>query len=490
MEKIPSFTYFDYRYLNFYKFNAHPSNFQTYRCTNTSIAHVTESIYLYAVRVIVNTKETQLIPGNDEDCIQKIDIGLNYWWNHWDRSSTFVGLTIFFLGNHKNNDLSWCHIQCVKPTKKLSKQFCYTSGYLVNNIPQQDVRIFKHDNVIYLHTLDLEYLCKLEVDISNKRVNIQQLNISLPKVDLSGINQQILQIKSLDNNEMFVRYIDWFLEYGTRIFGVLFDTSKKSSLGGSTLIMKYYNNTIPYDQFKFRGYGCYDNKNPDDISKYGTNYGIMPGFSLSTPHVTLENNLIIGCGHSKIHSDIEKYPYLEKSKIDLFRKNLYQDYKAEFGDKYIRHLGTGWAPNGCQGFIYMLYFYIVNGNELKNEKNHPGSMKISDSFLPLFLSTKEIDGPLDQNYKFSLIFPMGLARDNDKIIITAGEGDFYSVALEFKISDILDLCQYDVRNLDLRNYNYNILAYVNNHQFYMSETLRNIKQKMQQVGGKKYKLIK
>lgn len=69
---------------------------------------------------------------------------------------------------------------------------------------------------------------------------------------------------------------------------------------------------------------------------------------------------------------------------------------------------------------------------------------LSDSFLPLLINA--------DFYKFSLTFPVGLIQEDDKIIVTAGDGDFYSTVFEFKISEVINLCVYNARNLDLRKY--------------------------------------
>lgn len=85
------------------------------------------------------------------------------------------------------------------------------------------------------------------------------------------------------------------------------------------------------------------------------------------------------------------------------------------------------------GDKYMLYFFIIYDNDTK--------MKMSDCYLPISYFT---DG-----YKFSLIFPAGLEVIDDRVIVTAGEGDFYSVFLDFNLNEVLKLCVHDATQLDL-----------------------------------------
>jgi hypothetical protein len=215
---------------------------------------------------------------------------------------------------------------------------------------------------------------------------------------------------------------------------------------------------INYENYIILGNGSYDNGIQDDKELLGTNYGIMPGFSFATPHISINDDILLGVGHIKIHSD-EKYKYIPDSNIDIFRRNLYIQMKKRFGSRYIRHLGTG----NCEGYIYMLYFYII-----LNYKTENYQMKLSDGprpppslpgqDLPIYNGSKYPDSIYDLNYKFSLIFPTGLERTNDTtIVVTCGEGDFYATALTFDLNQVINSCYYDIKNLDLRQYTYNII---------------------------------
>lgn len=127
----------------------------------------------------------------------------------------------------------------------------------------------------------------------------------------------------------------------------------------------------------------------------------------------------------------------------------------------------------------MMYFYIVNINNTVNNN----SMYISDGYLPIYLSNYE------DNYKFSLIFPMGLTKNEDKLIVTCGEGDYYSNVLEFSVNDVINLCKYDASNLDLTNYNYNIIGYFSNNNYYVAPSLKDILIKNENSDNQTYKSL-
>jgi hypothetical protein len=177
---------------------------------------------------------------------------------------------------------------------------------------------------------------------------------------------------------------------------------------------------------------------------FGINYGISPALSLGSPCIIIDD-YYLGVGHIKIHSNIDKYPYLKNSNIENFRNNLYLDYKRLFGDNYIRHMGTGFPPD-CYGYIYMLYFYTIEFPMGQDE----AVMHISDAYLPLNRNDNNL-------YKFSLFFPMGICNDGNNLLVSCGEGDFYSVICKFNLNDIYKLCKYNIKDMDFNNYNYYII---------------------------------
>jgi hypothetical protein len=212
----------------------------------------------------------------------------------------------------------------------------------------------------------------------------------------------------------------------------------------------------------------------------GPNYGKMPGFSFGTPVIDIIHpdfpelgKIKLGVGHSKIHQDQNKFKYISGSKIDLFRQNLHNDMKTYFGKSYVPHYGT-FGKKQCDGYIYMMYFYFlfdeitVDGT---NNKKYQKAM-ISDSYLPVTIDLKMDSESTD--YKFSLVFPMGIGLKNENVVtVTCGYGDYKSIALEFDLKVIINSCIHDIQNVDMDEYQYFTLVKKDGTN-YLSSKLSNI----------------
>lgn len=455
-------TKFDYKYINFYKYLTQQL-FQsmefpeTLRFGNTTILKIKNDIFLYGVRFDFSIGKKIIIPGNDKKCSNPINIGQNYWWNNWGSFDILSG-TMFFVGNPKIN-LRLCELRSfssgIEGFRFLSNPYFFENDYRLANI--------NNENILY--SSNLNNILKIEYDETQNIAIIEDLTrYWLPNKYISSKNMQII---SIENNQ--IKFIDWFYTQGVRL--VTFDIEIPKS--DREEFIEYSGNLYVLD-----GNGSYDTNNDEDKVKYGFNYGIMPGLSVSTPLIQLDSNKFgksfLGVGHIKIHSDENEFPYLSNSNIQKFRENLNKQMRDEFKDKYILHKGSNKPPN-CKGFIYMLYFYILY-NDCKD-------MLMSDSYLPIYLDRKDFDGPNDKDYKFSLVFPMGLTEQDNKLIVTCGEGDFYSMELEFDKNEAINLCKHNVKDLDMRQYNYYILGYKNKKP-YVKETLNEIKK--QNGGSKKY----
>jgi hypothetical protein len=286
---------------------------------------------------------------------------------------------------------------------------------------------------------------------------------------LYGINMQLLSVDLKNKNYKFV---DWFRKEGVRIVTQDFFGKKIEEI-----YIKY--NPL----FPINGIGSYLSEKDDDKAFFKTNYGITPLLSFSTPHIRI-NEGYFGVGHIKIHSDSEKFPYKSDSVIQNFRRDLRNDMKKYFGDRYAEHYGT--SPSKmeemlyedgvlrrkldheipiCKGYMYLMFFYIIS-NDLQ-------TMVISDAYLPISL-----DSHKHNDYKFSLFFPTGLTQNGNDIMITGGYGDFYSMKLIMKFADAIKTCRHDVANLDMERYTYNIIG-TNDNKTYIDRRLENI---MQQIG--------
>lgn len=405
-----------------------------------------------------------MLPGNDEKCINDVDKGLNFTWNNWNLYNYITSVTFFLIGDHKTDKFN--NVKIIKNKKWRANFYPYGEiyDYYVGNA---DMRLVKINDKILLYERGLKYILTVNVENDNEIVLDEYMtHINMGK----GINQQIINI----NSDESIFYLDWI--YKRTGVAFVFHTTDVQQRN----VYQF----IKFENYILDGEGSYLTNKEDDIKMFGSNYGIMPKFSFSTPHIIINNhpnygNAFLGVGHIKIYSDVAKYKYMKNSKIDLFRNNLYEDMKHKFGDKYIRHYGTS-SPPYCEGYIYMMYFYIIY-NDLKE-------MKLSNSYLPLYLNNKILDDEYDKDYKFSLIFPSGLEKlDNEKIIVTCGYGDFYAIILEFNINQVIDLCYHNIKNVSMSNYKYYIIA-KDDKRIYTNERLNDILSN--KTGGNYIKYVK
>lgn len=484
-----NFSYFKYNYINFVPLIQEIDNYikeHTYisaRTFNWSIIKIAENIYLYAVRYIARFSDNakKFKPGNSIECTNPMEIGFDYWWNKWSMANNMGG-TYFFVGNHLKGKFKHCDIELDDDIKKstLRNRNTYNSLRGKTNLKLEDIRLIVKsigttNSQYWLHDDEMNYIYPFRLN-----GNTIIIGKAIENKDYNGRNYAII---SLTENEL--QYIDWYYVEGIKIISKKIIEKKypiRDNIVDITETSDLTEKWIPYDhlvengkkKYIISGNGSYDTKKPEDMEKYGYNYGKMPLFSFGTPHIglTSDGRVQLGVGHVKIHTDPEQFPYLNGSRIQTFRTALHTDMKAVFGDRYIRHKGTGNPPD-CYGYIYMLYFYILDGVT---------DMRLSDAYLPVYLDPKAPDSLKDADYKFSLIFPMGLAKyDNDKIIVTCGEGDFYSVALEFDIKEVVNSCIHNVKRMDMDQYGYKIIAYKNG-KHYVGEKLSEIIQ----FGGKNY----
>lgn len=188
--------------------------------------------------------------------------------------------------------------------------------------------------------------------------------------------------------------------------------------------------------------GSYDTGKEEDKIKFGKNYGIMPKFSLSTPLVEITHpkfgNIRFGAGHTKIASSTLK-KYLSGSPIAKFRDNLYADLEKYYPNQYAIHGYKG--KYNIIGEIYCMYFYFITTD---------WKIYISDSFIPFSLDKHTHD----MDYKFALVFPVGLQIENNKITVSGGEGDFYTFFMRYDLNAALNMCKHDATMCDMQNYEF------------------------------------
>lgn len=407
------------QYLDFYdtinKENLHIINqYKFYRCFNVSVIRHNDE-FLYAVRVRLQNKvddSDKLIPGNSPRCGSSI--GSNFWWNRW-QDWNGEDITLFFLGNHKFNKY-----RLLRFKNEIPRNFYVSRLIKEEFMSDGDVRLNHYKNKILIQTANLHHIVSIEKIEDDYIYPEYYRGIRSP----NGHSQQLIDI-NIGNNDIMLA-LDWFDKYGVRIIRSHWRRD-----------VELY---IPYDNFIILGKGSTDNDKNQKL--LGTNYGISPGLSFSTPLLKLKNDVFLGVGHLKISTNNK---YIGGSNIDIFKRDLKFYMNELFGNKYIEHLGTG----NCKGFIYMMYFYILHTTTDLNTENW--NMIISNAYLPIKKNN-------NNKYRFSLCYPMGLEYiDNQTIVVTGGEGDYYAFALKLDLQSVLDSCVHDIKNLDFRKYKYKLL---------------------------------
>lgn len=423
----------------------------------------------------------EFVPGNDETCGPlKGPFGKHFWWNLWHKPlRTDYDILTYYNEKTQIETIVDSPIQFFESDSRL---------YRINNM----------EFIIYER--NLSKIIRYEFDYETPRL----LNIYLIPENSGGLNQAIISFNPNDKNNILT-FIDWLYddgvhiyncevqnlnEYDTKNFANLFFNQYKPNIGlqkiqeimilikkkKKIIIKSNPNLKIPGESIY-----SYDSKALGYI-EFGPKYGILPFFSLGTSIAgsrgsngyesnlntskiinKYNNKYYLGVGHCKILADSNRYPYLQSSRIEIFRKNIYHDFKKKFGEKYIPHYGSTSSvkvdKNGvdisCNGYIYMMYFYLLSIDLHE--------FLISDSFLPVYIDNKETN-QIDKNYKFSLFNPFGIEIcckniDNDdyNVKIYAGEGDFYAVQLEFLLKDIVDIPYHNINNMDMRNYRYMLI---------------------------------
>jgi hypothetical protein len=417
-------------------------NKYSYRLFNTSMIQIDEYNYLCLIRIGYNSDKKELIiPGNSTKCDPKIsDNGDEYfWWNNWRIPLIhYTGGTLFLKYNINDNLFTEINIE-----KKILQSISNTT----------DIRICEINRKIYIYTSSLERFIECSYDISTNTI----IFLNITNFWSNGRNFAPFNIITIDTIPNLL-YLDWFYGDHVLIRHVKEDTSFGDPINASRHVKDI---KINFKISGFYGEGSYKlTPDKDDIiakAKYSSFYGITPGFSFTTPHIKIEENgkqCWIGVGHTKIKNPAERFSYIEGSKIEQFRTNLHDQMFAKYGDKYKLHMGSTEPPD-CMGYIYLMYFYKLIHNE---EDDY--DMFISDSYLPLDLSDETKD-----DYKFSLIFPMGIVKHNindmDILKISCGEGDYNSIILDFDYKKVMESIKYDVKTFDITTYEYYLLAYKN-----------------------------
>ena len=398
---------------------------------NISSCKLDDKMELYCVRYLGTIPayfDEEVIPGNfslqSKEYIKeklgnkKIKFGKNFFWNSW--TETLLDNTIFFVGSYTNNSL--IINEKIEPYI-ISNKFAFTN---INEgtIKYNDVRLFNIDDNIYCYdglitsiyqikiinnkiyipiNLDDDVYKKNHFNFYNKlciKCENQNKDIGIPSEKKFDKNWSFITF----NNDYF-EFLNWFENENVTITLI----NKKNKCCHKKNIIKMGKDIID-----------------------GIGNDKLPMFSFGTPFINImtDNKDIefqgIAAGHTKI---ILTKKYDNKNIMAFF-----DDIKdLRLDDSYIEH----------NSYIYMCYFI-----KLIKYKNNTYDMFISDSYL--FIDK-------NQQYKFSIIFPMGLFEKNNNIVMSYGYGDYYTYLMDFNKDILLENINHDVKNFDINNYKFKVM---------------------------------
>jgi hypothetical protein len=418
------------------------------RIFNWSLASY-QNNYIIVARLIYFEQSTEIVPGNRKD--SAFEKGENFWWIDWSNPKLKSG-TLYFICDHQFNNMRLLDTRGGASIP----EFIESSDLRIMNNEMGDIYIY---NPKRLNKYDITPIIAVKV----KKITDDYVEFEDP-----GLIARIYHVKPGNNyamikiNDQYYLYLDWFT--GGEVKYTQFNWKAELEDRLQQSYNRFHTNAVNKKYIINRGFKM---NNPIDgdaiVDKSNINFDVMPLFSFGTPHVKYDNKFI-GVGHIKIYTD-ESNKYKKDSNIDIFRKNLYKDFTQTYHEKYIRHDAynsqSGMFGGQSKGYNYLMYFYYV----ILDDDNVITEMKISDSFLPVYLANDQIDTSdrNDKNYKFSLIFPMGVTLNGKNLLISAGYGDFYSVLMTMNIDEVINLCKYDISNIDLNKYEYKIIATDNKH---------------------------
>ncbi len=349
------------------------------------------------------------------------------------KSIGLVDNTVFFVGHYKDGKI---HInKKIKPYVIFNKIAEENEPHNKNKYMYNDVRLCNAHGTIYCYDGRITSIYQIRViddniyipttwdEIDNEPI-YKKMSF-YHKDNICSVKGSGKYFKSFDKNwslvdvvgdgdDRVIEFLNWYRdEYVTNIL---------------------------YD-----GKSCVENKIIEmkkDLIK-GIGDDDFPLFSFGTPFYKLENkndNIVydgIAVGHTKIRTIIE----YNNPNINKFLDDMY-DALLPYGKKYIEHFN----------FLYLCYF--IRLQKIKNNDNVEYKMHISDSYLFLNKNKKYED-----QYKFSIFFPMGIIVENDNVLVSAGEGDYYNCMLEFDLDSVLENTKHDVEYFDKSKYEFKLVKY-------------------------------
>lgn len=431
---------------------------------NTGIEHYKDDVYIIYTREM---KPFDFIPGNEiiignnSKCSNaltneklKIEDEFKYIWDNWDKEF-FLKFSIsnvfnFYKLNKSNYDMVKINIDysvfnklsIYMPDSKFYKH--YTNVDLFEGCKR-----INNEYYIFCYSTNMLKMLVLGEDYKIFEVYNDSLSLNIPIKDKNYV------IYNIENNGN-IYFLDWYCAEGFK-YKVLntngFSKTTKNFTVESHLLCKSKLCGTPKIYSERTGQCCLN----------------FPYASLSGNLLNVKDDYYLGIGHMKVSNNNINY-------INVYGDSIYY---YQFGKKYIRHFGSSYINTliynyggddiyinqdnnyydmykqylkfdgeidedttlestitYCEGFKYYIYFYYI---KLDKNINKITEFKISDSFIPYIPGLKPFS-----EHEFTLNFACSINKlDNNKIIITGGEGDCRSYMMIYDIDKIIESCIHD-----------------------------------------------
>ena len=372
---------------------------------NMAMLNLNDNRYLFCIRVLGTNaayKGARIIPGNYSSFKTKEKLSKKLGQEIYDKISH--GKNFFWQSWTKDiNDNSILFIGTlnretleITPDKTIDPIVISNLPIHIDKFKYNDLRIFRCDGNIYLYD---SYVTSIhQVKIVDKKIVV---------LDLSKKTEQSIMCKNIrkyDKNWAYLTcteteyiFLNWF-EDATVTLSKVSKTNQQNCTKEPIIKMH---------KSKINGLG----------SK------TLPIFSFGTPMYELEKGKVwIGVGHCKIITTAN----YASDKINLFRQEL-----QDIGQQHIQHL---------------TYYYLCYNIVLLYKENRY-RMYISDAYLNMLPN---------EEYIFSINFPLGIDVYNKEVYISMGIGDYYNTISKQGLSEFIKSCRHVVENFNEDDFDYKI----------------------------------
>jgi hypothetical protein len=375
---------------------------------NMSLIRLRDNTYLFCIRILGTDnayRGAPIIPGNFSTTKKYVchKVGeflcarIDFGTNFFwgDWNRDFNDNTILFVGTLDPKTLKIKPNQTIKP-------------YVLSNIKLEglpykysDVRLFKSKGVIYCYD---GYITSIyQINIFPTAISLKKMYTNLCKnIKTYDKNWAYLTSVKRDGTDYFM-FLNWFEK--------------------DALTVSYINKNNPAECIK----ESLITMKGDIVTGLGNKS--LPMFSFGSPAFELKSGTQwVGVGHTKVISTMN----YDNPKIKDFKFLINDEIRGT--SKYIKH----------NSYLYLTYYYIL---EKRGNTYH---MKFSDSYLYYFP---------EEEYTFSINFPMGIDIREGSVYVSMGVGDFYNFIVKESLDYVKKACVHDLEHFNQTSYSFILRSY-------------------------------